>query len=114
MPGCRRNSPTDDRADGLPVWKMLQDSVAHSGHFIPREDIVVEDRGDIEIAQLQFQDIHPAHDRLAIFCSCLVRGSGFHALLSFACWPEHAERLAPVWTRAIDSFKLSIPLPNPT
>lgn len=96
----------------LPLWKMLQDGLSRQGTVIPREEIAVENRGEIQIARVQYQDIHPKHDRVAVFCCCYIRGSGFHALLSYAYWPEHAERLVPVWTRAIESFEVGIPPPR--
>jgi len=97
----------------FPVWKMLQETVSRDGHFIAEEDIVKQYRGDTEVAWLRYRQIHPSQDRIAVFNHSLIRGSGFHALFTYAYWPEEAERLAPVWTRALDSFEIGIPNPHP-
>jgi hypothetical protein len=103
----------------LPLWKVLHDSPNLQGKGLSREDIVEETRPGIQIAHLHYRAMHPTDNRLAIFCTCMIRALEFHVLMSYAYWPEESERLAPVWTRAIETFQIGIPVeggapvPNP-
>ena len=64
--------------------------------------------GDLEIAWVESEFIDPAEKRLACSRTAITRdpGASIHALLTFAHWPEDAERARAVWNDVMGTLKM--------
>lgn len=72
----------------------------------PEPEIVQVKRPDLELAWTEYRVPDPVELREAVHRVCLGRGNRIQVFITFAFWPEHAEKLVPVWEEVLRSLQL--------
>jgi hypothetical protein len=99
---------------GLPLAKMLAQVLERDDRgTLSTSEIVQVRRTDLELAWAETRFTDPNENREAVSRTCLARGQGIQALLTFAFWPEDLARCAAVWDEALRSLQLGMWMKDP-
>jgi hypothetical protein len=84
------------------MWMVMQEQAIAA----KEEDIQVSEKSGQRMASVEYSFEDPNEHREARAFMAVVSNKLFQALLTFAYWPEHAQRFKPVLQMVLDSFVL--------
>jgi len=99
---------------GLPLSQLLRETIdAADEDRIAEGPVIGAGRGGLELVWTELCVVDPGEHREARSRMALARGHGVQCLMTFAFWPEDAERWGPVWDHALRSLRLGVRLDDP-
>jgi len=93
---------------GLPLTVQLAEATRESPkQEIWRSAIAPMQRGDLEMVWLESRFVDQEEHREALARYLLARRLPIQIFISFAYWPEDADRFVPVWDEVVRSLRLA-------
>jgi hypothetical protein len=84
------------------MWMVMQEQAIAA----KEEDIQVSEKSGQQMASVEYSFDDPQEHREARAFMAVVSNKLFQALITFAYWPEHAQRFKPALHMVVDSFVL--------
>lgn len=101
---------------GLPVGELLEKSSPprEDERVLERKPVVVERRGELELAVLEKRYIESQQNREAISRVAIGRVTGIQCLITFDFWADQAADFSPVWDEVMRTLVLGVYVKDPT
>lgn len=92
----------------LSLTKLLDDVVVSddSRALTVRRATKIIQQSNLELAWFEASFLDPNEERDARTRACLARGSDIQAFITFDFWPEHRQRIVPVWNEVLRTLRL--------